>query len=137
MGLMPLLKGFQEDGLTDCLLILKDRFLDGIPAGVIDLGVAERLALLQNARPVKGLCFKGPQDVLDQPLTRGGIGKLEIQNIVKTAEEGAVEQSRTVSRSNDYAVRGILFDKLQQRVQNAAHLSDVILKGSFPPDGVE
>jgi hypothetical protein len=45
VGLAALPKGFQEAGLTDSLLVLQDSFLDGIAAGVFDLGVTERLAL--------------------------------------------------------------------------------------------
>lgn len=60
-----------------------------------------------------------------------------MQHIFKPPEKGVIKKARVVRCSHDHAVGTVLFDKLEERIQNPAHLSHIVIHGPFRTNCIE
>ena len=60
-----------------------------------------------------------------------------MEHVVEAPEQGLIEKPVVVGRSDDEAVRAVLLDELQERIENAAHFTHIVFKGAVSRDGIE
>ena len=60
-----------------------------------------------------------------------------MEHVVKAPEQRVIEKSVVVGRADDEAVRAVLLDELQERIENATHFSHIVFKGTVSRDGIE
>lgn len=65
-----------------------------------------------------------------------GVRGVESDGDLETTEHGDIEELRVIGGSDDQAVRRILLEELQERVQHASDLSDVVARETIASDGI-
>lgn len=79
---------------TDSLTVLQNGFFDGVAAGLNDLGVAERVALLNHPFDGKILRPKCGEDIFNEPLPFNGIRRGVIKHVIEATEERSIPRQR-------------------------------------------
>src|SRR5690606_31597330 len=103
VGLTSFAKCFDEILGSDLLSVRKNGGLDGIAAGMIDLGMAQSSTFSHDRFPFN-TTLERPRDVFNELAAGSFIGQSVVEYIIETAEKRTVQQSGVVSGADDQAV---------------------------------
>jgi hypothetical protein len=106
-------------------LLLLLTLLAGCPGGGDDLGPGHLGGVEQRK--------SAPQQVFDHHRRRDGV----LDRGVEATEQCAVEQPGMVGRGEHQAVGLVLLQELQERVEHAADLADIVARCTLGTEGVE
>src|SRR5690606_13802137 len=81
--------------------------------------------------------FERTQHIFNKPTPGCFIRQSVVENIVKTAEKRPIQQCGIVCRSDDQAVRYVLFNKLKESIENPAHFPHIVLQRAFAANRIE
>ena len=60
-----------------------------------------------------------------------------MKDIVEASEERTIEQMRSICSCDDHTLRLILLYELEKRIQDAAHLANVVVQPAIPTNCIK
>lgn len=117
--------------------MIEDHVFRRLFTGARNLSVAQALGCANGGRPVDGGRIEQRKSSTHHGFGDWSRRQLVSNHGVEPTEYRAVEELGVIGRRDDKAVGFVLLHELQERVQYAPNLADVVFRRTLGPEGVE
>src|SRR5262249_9697505 len=117
--------------------IVEDRLFHCILASAREVGITEPMSRFHSGSPIDCTAGEGAEFSLHRLLRLTGNRGREFKYIIEPAEQSMIEHLRMVCSRDDQASRLVLFEELEERVEHAPDLADIVRCCAVPANRVE